>query len=69
MPDVGVAVALDFGGVLGRLRRGYWADMTVLQLPENISDRNVVAQILEGAGENLATIIQGEIVWTRNRDN
>jgi len=65
MATLNGAVALDFGGVLGRLRRGYWADMTVLRLPESISDRNVEAQILEGAGECLATIVQGEIVWTK----
>jgi aminodeoxyfutalosine deaminase len=68
MATLNGAVALDFGGVLGRLRRGYWADMTVLQLPENLSDRNVVAQILEGAGEPLATIVQGEIVWTKGSE-
>jgi hypothetical protein len=39
--------------------------MTVLRLPENMSDRNVTAQILEGAGECLATIVQGEIVWAK----
>jgi aminodeoxyfutalosine deaminase len=66
MATLNGAVALDFGGVLGRLRRGFWADMTVLRLPENIGDRNVEAQILEGAGECLATIVQGEIVWTKD---
>jgi cytosine/adenosine deaminase-related metal-dependent hydrolase len=65
MATLNGAVALDFGGVLGRLRRGYWADMTVLRLPDSVSDRNVEAQILEGAGECLATIVQGEIVWTK----
>jgi cytosine/adenosine deaminase-related metal-dependent hydrolase len=65
MATLNGAVALDFGGVLGRLRRGYWADMTVLRLPEDLSDRHVEAQILEGAGECLATIVQGEIVWTK----
>jgi cytosine/adenosine deaminase-related metal-dependent hydrolase len=65
MATLNGAVALDFGGVLGRLRRGYWADMTVLRLPESVSDRNVVAQLLEGAGDCLATIVQGEIVWTK----
>jgi len=65
MATLNGAVALDFGGVLGRLRRGYWADMTVLRLPENVVDRHVEAQILEGAGECLATIVQGEIVWTK----
>jgi cytosine/adenosine deaminase-related metal-dependent hydrolase len=65
MATLNGAVALDFGNVLGRLRRGYWADMTVLRLPESVSGRNVVAQLLEGAGECLATIVQGEIVWTK----
>lgn len=65
MATLNGAVALDSGGVLGRLRRGYWADMTVLRLPESVSDRNVVAQLLEGAGDCLATIVQGEIVWTK----
>ena len=62
MATLNGAVALGFGGVLGRLRRGYWADMTVLRLPENIGERNVIAQVLEGAGECMATIVQGEIV-------
>jgi cytosine/adenosine deaminase-related metal-dependent hydrolase len=65
MATLNGAVALDFGSVLGRLRRGYWADMTVLRLPENLNDRYVEAQILEGAGECIATLVQGEIVWSR----
>jgi cytosine/adenosine deaminase-related metal-dependent hydrolase len=65
MATLNGAVALDFGGVLGRLRRGYWADMTVLELPETMGERNVEAQILEGAGACLATIVQGKIVWTK----
>ncbi len=65
MATLNGAVALGFGGVLGRLRRGYWADMTVLRLPENVNDRNVLAQVLEGAGECLATIVQGETVWSK----
>ncbi len=64
MATLNGAVALDFGNVLGRLRRGYWADMTVLRLPKDLNDRNVEVQILEGAGECLATIVQGRIVWT-----
>jgi cytosine/adenosine deaminase-related metal-dependent hydrolase len=57
------AVALNFGGVVGRLRRGYWADLMVLRLPENLSDRNIEAQLLEGAGECLATVVGGAIAW------
>jgi cytosine/adenosine deaminase-related metal-dependent hydrolase len=68
MATLNGAVALDFGGVLGRLRRGYWADMTVLRLPENVGERNLPAQILEGAGDCLATIVQGEIAWAKNQD-
>jgi cytosine/adenosine deaminase-related metal-dependent hydrolase len=65
MATLNGAVALDFGGVLGRLRRGYWADMTVLRLDESVSDRSVAVQLLEGAGECIATIVQGEIVWSK----
>jgi cytosine/adenosine deaminase-related metal-dependent hydrolase len=64
MATLNGAVALDFGNVLGRLRRGYWADMTVLRLPEGLVDRHIEAQLLEGAGECLATIVQGRIAWT-----
>jgi len=59
------AAALNFGGVLGRLRRGYWADMAVLQIPENTGPRQLTAQLLEGAGECIATIVQGKIVWRK----
>ncbi len=68
MATLNGAVALDFGGVLGRLRRGSWADMTVLRLPETLNDRNLMAQILEGAGECQATIVAGEIVFTDRAD-
>ena len=64
MATINGAVALGFGNVLGRLRRGYWADMTVLRMPEGLADRNIEAQLLEGAGECLATIVQGRIAWT-----
>ena len=64
MATLNGAVALDFGGVLGRLRRGYWADMTILRLPDGLGDRHVISQVLEGAGECLATVVQGEIVWS-----
>jgi cytosine/adenosine deaminase-related metal-dependent hydrolase len=65
MATLNGAAALKFGGVLGRLRRGYWADMAVLRLPEEIGGRKLLAQILEGAGECIATIIGGEVVWER----
>jgi cytosine/adenosine deaminase-related metal-dependent hydrolase len=57
------AAALHYGGVLGRLRRSYWADMTVLEIPENLGSRHWASQILEGAGKCIATIVQGKIVF------
>jgi cytosine/adenosine deaminase-related metal-dependent hydrolase len=59
------AAALNYGGSLGRLRRGYWADMTVFEVPQNLSSRQLPNQILEGAGECMATIVQGQIAWQR----
>ncbi len=66
MATLNGATALNLGRVLGRVRRGYWADLTVLRLPEEAGGRNLLAQILEGAGECLATIVKGEIVWQRD---
>ncbi len=59
------AAALNFGGSLGRLQSGYWADMTVLALPDNASPGELVAQVLEGAGECVATVVQGQIAWCK----
>jgi aminodeoxyfutalosine deaminase len=60
------AIALHFGGILGLLRRGYWADLTVLEVPENTGPRQLLAQVLEGAGECIATIVQGKIAWCKS---
>jgi cytosine/adenosine deaminase-related metal-dependent hydrolase len=68
MATLNGAASLHFGGVLGRLRRGYWADMAVLELPSGMGERNLLAQILEGAGECMATIVGGEVVWARDRN-
>jgi len=57
------AAALHYGGVLGRLQRGYWADMAVLEIPTSLESRHMVSQILEGAGKCTATIIQGNVVF------
>ena len=57
------AAALHYGSVLGRLRRSYWADMAVLEIPNNLESRHWASQILEGAGKCIATIIQGKIVF------
>jgi len=61
------ASALGFGGVLGRLRRGYWADLTVLEIPANIGPRQLLSNILEGAGECIATIVQGKVAWSKRQ--
>jgi cytosine/adenosine deaminase-related metal-dependent hydrolase len=65
MATLNGAAALHFGGVLGRLRRGYWADMTILRLPESACAKNLASQILEGAGECIGTIVEGRVVWRR----
>ena len=57
------AAALGFAGVTGRLRRGYWADMTVLALADTPEPRRLVARILEGDGDCIATIVQGELAF------
>jgi cytosine/adenosine deaminase-related metal-dependent hydrolase len=59
------ARALHFGGVLGRLSRGYWADMAILELPSGMSKSGLLEEILEGAGECTATVVQGKIAWTK----
>ncbi len=66
MATLNGATALNLGRVLGRIRRGYWADLTVLKLPDEAGGRNLLTQILEGAGECIATIVKGEIVWQRD---
>jgi aminodeoxyfutalosine deaminase len=57
------AAALAYGGTLGRLRQGYWADMAVLALPRNLALQHLLHQILEGVGACIATIIKGAIVF------
>jgi cytosine/adenosine deaminase-related metal-dependent hydrolase len=59
------AAALGFGGQSGRLALGYRADMTVLDMPATAVSRNLAAQILEGAGECVGTIVDGNVAWSR----
>jgi cytosine/adenosine deaminase-related metal-dependent hydrolase len=59
------AAALNLGNSLGRLRRSYWADLAVFGLPQNLGPRKLIGQILEGAGECIATVIQGQISWQK----
>jgi cytosine/adenosine deaminase-related metal-dependent hydrolase len=66
MSTLNGAAALGFGSALGRLRRSYWADMTILRLADDVGPKNLVAQILEGAGECEATVIGGNIAWKRD---
>lgn len=65
MATLNGAAALHFGGKLGRLRRGFWADMTALELPKDTGAKYLVKQILEGAGECKATIVGGEVAWSK----
>jgi aminodeoxyfutalosine deaminase len=66
MATLNGAAALHFGGKLGRLRRGFWADMTVLGLSEKVGAKCLGTQILEGAGDCIATIVGGEVAWRKN---
>jgi cytosine/adenosine deaminase-related metal-dependent hydrolase len=63
------AAALGYASVLGCLKRSYYADMAVLELPENLKPRQFLSQILEGAGECIATIVQGQTAWQRLSKN
>jgi cytosine/adenosine deaminase-related metal-dependent hydrolase len=65
MATLNGAAALGFGSTLGRLRRGYWADMTILRLADDPGPKNFVSQILEGAGECEATVVGGNIAWRK----
>jgi aminodeoxyfutalosine deaminase len=60
------AIALNFPGVVGRLEQGYWADMTVLELPHITESRRLLDQILEGCGDCIATIVQGQLAWHKS---
>jgi len=56
------AVALGFGDRLGCLAPGFFADMNILKLPAGIKSVRLTNQILEGAGDWRATVIDGRIV-------
>jgi aminodeoxyfutalosine deaminase len=66
MATLNGAAALRQGGQLGRLRPGYWADLAVLELDESTPARHLMSQILEGAGECVATIVEGNMAWARH---
>lgn len=59
------AAALQLGDRLGRLDAGCQADMAVLELPRNLPTRRLLHQILEGAGECLATVVRGRVAWQK----
>jgi len=56
------ATALGFAGRLGCLAPGYFADMAVLTLPPGIKSARLKDQILEGAGDLHAVIMNGRII-------
>lgn len=66
MATLNGATALGFAGLLGRLRRGYWADMTVLDLPESTGSKHLMREVLEGAGVCRGTIVHGEVIWRKD---
>ena len=57
--------SLHFGGVLGRLRRGYWADLRFSNSRATWY-KAIASQILEGTGECIATIVQGKVAWCKS---
>ena len=50
----------------GQLKPGYWADLTVLEVPSNLKGSKIPAQILEGAGTCIGTVIGGKTAWRRD---
>jgi imidazolonepropionase-like amidohydrolase len=60
------AAALNYGHTLGLLRNGYSADMAILELPPILDSRQLLSQVLEGAGECIASIVQGRIAWSKH---
>jgi cytosine/adenosine deaminase-related metal-dependent hydrolase len=68
MATINGAAALGFGGMLGRLKQGYWADMTVLDFPQKHKPRNMLDQILQGRGECIATVVQGRLSWRKTHE-
>ena len=59
------AAALGFANRLGCLVPGFFADMTIFDLPPDIKANRLTDQILEGAGEWRATVINGRIASGR----
>ena len=57
------ADALNFRGVLGCLKPGYWADMTVVRFPQSPKPNQLLDQMLEGCGDCIASIVRGQIAW------
>ena len=49
-----------------RFRAGDNSDMAILELPSGMSKSGILGEILEGAGECIATIVQGKIAWEKS---
>jgi cytosine/adenosine deaminase-related metal-dependent hydrolase len=60
------AAALNSGGSLGCLRCGRYADIAILEFPPTLKSRRFLDQVLEGAGENVATLVQGRMAWQKS---
>jgi cytosine/adenosine deaminase-related metal-dependent hydrolase len=65
LATVNGASALCPGGSLGRLGCGYLADITIVEIPENLGAQQLLSKIMEGAGECTATIVNGKVAWQR----
>ena len=61
------AAALNAGRTAGHLRRGYFADMAVFRLPQNIRPQRLLNQVMEGAGGCIATMVRGREAWKESR--
>jgi cytosine/adenosine deaminase-related metal-dependent hydrolase len=59
------AAALGFGDSLGLLKRGHRADMAVLKVPRSLKPRQLISQILEGAGECIGAVVEGQTAWRK----
>ena len=59
MATMNGASALQLGNATGRLQEGYWADMAVLSLTPDSAPKNLLIDVLDGAGDCLATVVGG----------
>ena len=65
MGTVHGAGALNFPNSSGELKPGCRADMTILEIPSNTKERDILHQILEGAGDCAGTVVGGQTAWRK----